>query len=549
MKQIEDISRTTKPESRGCSPVDLLIAGIAAAYCISAAVNGRQLTIGNVFPYLLLYAVLRAAAGLWKRQVFAALLLAVCIWSCIESVTGLLQIAGRQPSGHVLFALTGSFDNPGPYGGFIAVTSAVAAAYVLQNRNAGWQTLLVPGLTALLGLIVLPATMSRAGWLAYAAATLVCTVRETDISRQLDRHRKTVAASLILLFALASTSVFMLKKDSALGRLHIWNMELRAIAAAPVLGTGPGTAMGAYGRAQAEYFRGGDRPESIVRVAGCPEYAFNEYLKVGMETGVIGLILSVSLPAAAIATLLKTMNVFGYGLMAAAVFGFFSYPLSVPQTAMLVTGLFAAAGSESSRMIRMSKKACIMSSAAVLAIAVLLTLPYMKWSRKAQENADRWNTARQLAALELYDEALEEYDAVRPAMHWNFRYLYDYGYALHKTGKYAESNEILREGAAMSSDPMFWNIIGKNHQAAGQYEAAGKAYEKAHYMVPCRLYPLVLLMKMYEETGETRKARDIGDKILSMPVNPKNRTMTGLQEEVERKMKEYEKVKMEECHE
>ena len=415
MKPKEYISETTRSECRGFSPVDLLIAGIAAAYCISAAVNGHQLAIWNVFPYLLLYAVLRAAAGLWKRQVFAALLLTVCIWSCIESVTGLLQIAGRQPSGHVLFALTGSFDNPGPYGGFIAVTSAVATAFALQNRNAGWRTLLVPCMTALLGFIVLPATMSRAGWLAYAAAILAFIVRETDAPRQLSRHRKTVAASLILLFALTSAGVFLLKKDSALGRLHIWNMELRAIAAAPAFGTGPGTAMGAYGRAQEEYFRSGDRPESIVRVAGCPEYAFNEYLKVGMETGISGLVLAVSLTATAIRSLLKTRNVFGYGLMAAAVFGFFSYPLSVPQTAVLVTGLFAAAGSEGSRMIRMSRKACIVSSAAVLAIAVLLTLPYMKWSRKAQENADRWNAARQLAALELYDEALEEYEAVCPA--------------------------------------------------------------------------------------------------------------------------------------
>ena len=44
----------------------------------------------------------------------------------IEAVWGLLQVYGYEPSNHSLYALTGSFYNPGPYSGFLAMCLPVA---------------------------------------------------------------------------------------------------------------------------------------------------------------------------------------------------------------------------------------------------------------------------------------------------------------------------------------------------------------------------------------------------------------------------------------
>lgn len=71
-------------------------------------------------------------------------------------------------------------------------------------------------------------------------------------------------------------------------------MELRAIADKALTGRGFGKALGAYGDAQAEYFETEERGQERVRIAGCPEYAFNEYLRMGMEFGILGLLLSVA---------------------------------------------------------------------------------------------------------------------------------------------------------------------------------------------------------------------------------------------------------------
>ena len=184
-------------------------------YCISAAVNGLSVcdaVLRGLLPYAALYfaAMLLWQSGKWGRLL---LFLAVCTWSCREACLGLSQVFGHRASGHAFFSMTGSFSNPGPYGGFIAMTAAAATAFVIKYRTsfsfsyirssvtntvAGIRSrrhflhtewllfrflpLAASAVTSVLCLLVLPATMSRAAWLAYAAALLAVICRETGLS-------------------------------------------------------------------------------------------------------------------------------------------------------------------------------------------------------------------------------------------------------------------------------------------------------------------------------------------------------------------------------
>lgn len=85
---------------------------------------------------------------------------------------------------------------------------------------------------------------------------------------------------------------------------------------------------------------------------------------------------------------------------------------------------------------------------------------------------------------------------------------------------------------------MFHNVIGKNYEALGDNDTAEGEYVKAHNMVPCRLYPLVLLMEMCSKTGNETEALDVAERILEMPVNCRNRTMMGLREKAEEELSE-----------
>lgn len=397
-----------------------------------------------------------------------------------ESLLGIIQVLSIRVSSR--FVLTGSFANPGPYGGLLAILLTIHGVYIIQNPNAQkWYDKVLVILSSIscgLCVIVLPASMSRAAWLALGVAVLVFGFKELRLIYWIRKHKAlAVIASVIVIIVM--TGAFFLKKDSAIGRLHIWHMELRAIAEEPLTGHGKGSVLGVYGDTQAKYFAEKEHPKIITKVAGCPEYAFNEYLKIGVEYGIPAMVGVIAVLILVIALLLKYRSPFAYGLIAFSVFAFFSYPLEAVNI--------------------------------------------------KSEAEKEWESIRYLTSMELYEDAVEELVPLYNDLNDNFRYMYDYGYALHKCKRYHESNEILKEGAKISSDPMFYNIIGKNLEAMGLYEEAEEAYIHAHYMVPQRLYPLTLLMRMHVRLGNNNEAMRYGKMILDKPVNERHMTMLRLQ--------------------
>lgn len=403
-----------------------------------------------------------------------------------ESSLGLLQVLGLRVSGHVGFVMTGSFANPGPYGGLIAILLAILGTYVIQNRNAQkWydKTLVIlSSISCALCVIVLPASMSRAAWLALGIAVLVLGFKELRLADWIRKH-KALATIISIIVVIAMAGLFIMKKDSAIGRLHIWHMELRAIAEKPLSGHGKGTVLGVYGDTQAKYFAENERPEIITKVAGCPEYAFNEYLKLGVEYGIPAMMGVITALILVIVLLLKYQSPFAYGLIAFGVFAFFSYPLEA--------------------------------------------IPIKSEAEK------EWESIRYLASMELYEDSVEELASLYDDLKDNYRYLYDYGYALHKCKRYQESTKIMKEGAVISSDPMFYNIIGRNYEAMKEYDKARDAYIHAHNMVPCRIYPLVLLMEMYASVGDNKTAMEYGARALQAPYNERHRNMLLLRSRVQ----------------
>ena len=94
--------------------------------------------------------------------------LVIIIWTSGQAVIGIMQLSGIFSPSSPLFALTGGFDNPGPYGGFVAIGIAVAAAWLVKRRSMKWNDYsliekLITGLsliTLVLGILVLPSTFS-----------------------------------------------------------------------------------------------------------------------------------------------------------------------------------------------------------------------------------------------------------------------------------------------------------------------------------------------------------------------------------------------------
>lgn len=563
-----------RPNAADCCAA-LLLAGVTASRFLlpGPAAPARY---DELLQAAMLYASLRILFTA-ERHAAAVLLTLLCLFGIYEAWTGIRQIYGFAYSNHGLFKVTGTLFNPGPYAGFIAPVLVCAVACIVRsNRLAGRllrrQTLrrprsllrpcvltggLLPCLAgwgaALLGAVVLPASMSRAALAAVAAGCGALALGELDATGRLRRlfaahplRTGIAAGSALLLLGGAAAGAYHLKRPSAEGRLLIWKIDARILLRRPLCGAGLGNFAGAFGEEQARYFAERSRPEGEKQVAGCPEAGFNEFLQFGAETGAAGFALLLLLTGTAVAAGIRRGDPFGYGLLAAAVFASFSYPWSVLPLRLLFVVLLAGAASPPGGRRRSGPRTETVPSrrsgpfrriaAPLLLAAGIACWPGVYGRTAARAEARRqWSDVRIWMSSGRYDYLVEDGERLLDSLPHDFRFLYDYGYALHRSGDYRRSNDILRTGARISSDPMFWNIMGKNHDALGEHSEAERAYLQAHFRIPDRIYPLYLLALHYRASGQeaealatARRVADHTPKIESAQTRKMQEEMRGL---------------------
>ena len=377
------------------------------------------------------------------------------VWTLIafgvkEAVLGLLQVYGYEVSNHLLYALTGSFYNPGPYSGFLAMCLPLALNEWLKGERI-WKHVALVALVLMV--VVLPSGMSRTAWLAAVVASCyVCGMRYRD---RLYRYRKLFWVGVLLL-AVSGIGAYHWKKDSADGRLLMWKVASRAVMEHPWQGVGWENVAGAYGDEQERYFASGKGTPQEEYVAGAPEYVFNEYLQVGLAWGVpamLGIIIGVVVCFS-----------WGHGsrqygvcgaLLSLAVFAFASYPFQFLAFILAFIALLVACAMG-------YRKVWVQVMALVLGIGLGI---YAVGHRPAKD------------ARRMFEEA----------------------HALHKAGEWQASTELLKETMKVSSDAMVLNIIGKNFQAMGYPYIAEGWFIRSTHRLPNRIYPYYLLAKLYAE--------------------------------------------------
>ena len=85
-------------------------------------------------------------------------------------------------------------------------------------------------------------------------------------------------------------------------------------------------------------------------------------------------------------------------------------------------------------------------------------------------------------------------------------------------GKHKEAIMILQKTKKYLNNTILYTALGDSYKAVGHYLEAEAAYLKAQHMLPGRFYPGYLLAKLYQETGEIRKARTIATELLKKEV-------------------------------
>lgn len=467
----------------------------------------------------------------WRPKIGDILLFFLIVYCSVELSIGYFQLFGILKSRNSSYAITGLFNNPGPYGGFLAVCISILGAYYVNNKNSQINDFfskilyLSASVIAALALVILPSTQSRSAILGLGCSLLILALATERIRVMMKPFLKKYGLWLTLGLAIIVTGSYLFKKPSADGRLFMDKICIKAMCEKGWKGAGIGRFGGAYGKVQASYFKkqidekGKDNLDwRALRdhdrlTADCPDNAFNEFLFIGIEAGPVAMFLFIGIIVFAIIISFKRGTIWCYGLITLAVFAMFSYPLHVLQFQVMFPILLVAAMSDI-EVNETGKKSTelvfLLSTIVLLSIIAFMKGPEItkyRLSENAWKKTERWHM------LNYPEYVVEDCDTLLPYMKNHERYLFAFGQSLNKTGNYVKSDSILKIGTEISSDPMFWNVMGNNSLALGKYREAEERYKHAFYMVPNRLYPLYLLAILYHTEGDTVRFLDMADRV------------------------------------
>ncbi|WP_128546094.1 O-antigen ligase family protein [Larkinella soli] len=492
--------------------------------------EGVILSILPILAFLLLKQLfLEEPYGNRLMMACACGLLLVGIYQC---VSGELQLLGLRKSHNKLFPMTGLFHNPGPFGIFLAPIFTFALAGLLFPAPGlplyrGWVGLCRVAVWAIP--VILPATQSRSAWLGGLTGTgFLLFLRYKSpllqIFRETTSWLKLTVIPVLIGFAVVSPYLlYQFKPNSVKGRALVWRVGWESIRTHPVFGIGFGRFGTHFGELQSRYVeKYADDPAALIR-ADYVAYAFNDFLQILVETGLVGF----GLFGLVIFRLFRSgrRGIAGRnplligslgGILAVLVAACFSYPFELPFIWFLFL-FFAFLVSAKTGPAVVSAS----SGTPLARLALLLTLGLMVGAVReelrfirAQENMGR---ARGYLSAREFGKAVGSYRTHASDLAYVPNAWLGFGKALLLNGEYAESAAVLEKASARIYDPFLFINLGNAYQKLKKFDQAGKAYRTSILILPNKMYPRYLLAKLYAETGDTLKAVETAREVLRMP--------------------------------
>ncbi len=440
-----------------------------------------------------------------------------------ESLYGWLQLLDVASSNHARYPSTGTFYNPGPFCGFLALLSPLALFHILNKANRVLYMLSCAYLVV--AVTLMPSLMGRTGWIAAVAGS----VYVMYLSGKIRTPKPSVLFGGSVVLVVLGILLFFMKPMSALGRFLIWRNGVSAMMQYPVTGVGWDNVAGALGDAQERFFEA--HPDSILGgVAGAPEYAFNEFLQIGIAYGIVVLCMFILVLLFSIKWSIKSGN---YGiagsLSAFIVICLSSYPLQFPEYIICV-GLMTLMSISICGSLPVAVKVLFSTVIVSLTVGVSIGLNIRK------DAISDWNKAKYIYQYRLNDRDCHQLDSLAYTQGWNAGLLFDYGKALRQKKMYEKSNSILFTGSRCSSDPMFFNLMGRNFHDMGNFDRAEYFLRRSVTRLPGRMYPYYLLAKLYADSAffDPEKFQAVYSQVMNMKTKIESPATRQMKEELHR---------------
>ncbi|HLT87509.1 MAG TPA: O-antigen ligase family protein [Sphingobacterium sp.] len=442
----------------------------------------------------------------------------------LQAIYGILQFFDLVGSNYS-FTIVGSFDNPA---GFAASLSAgFGFGFGLLGRDKRSNYIVIAAMLLIAISTVL--SQSRAGMLAIFSITCFYLYNNFSHGRFRKYKRKAFYGILLVLLLLLSLLIFF-KKDSATGRLLIWQTTLDMIVDRPVLGWKNVSFRSQYMLYQADFFKNSPK-SSFESLADNVSHPFNEPLLFLFQYGIVGSVLLFILIFTLFRDRGKENFIYQLCILSILIFGCFSYPLRYPFVWLILVFCLARISNNSTKVY--GQHAMSVGPIHRTAIAAVL-LPCFYFLIKDIQFEYQWNKIARLSLSGETVRVLSQYEKLNSQWNGNPLFLYNYGAELNVIGDYKSSNDALLHCAQYWNDFDVQMLLGANYEFLGEFESAKKHYSLAHWMVPSKFMPLYKLVGIYKKIGQEKTAYELAAKLYNKPVKVPSLTVDQIKQEMNR---------------
>jgi O-antigen polymerase len=459
----------------------------------------------------------------------------VALSSLIQAVLGILQFVNAHPFYSESTGITGSFFNPGPFAGYLLLSIPAALAVYLYPGQTGKlpeSSWLIPkiksiALTIYLTIVCIAIVLSksRAAWLGLFISLLffVATIYKTKAKLVWTNFRGIV--KLLTLFISMGSVLFLAwmlydwKPDSAQGRMLIWRNSVNMIAGHPLSGVGLNQFQAHYMNQQADYFKINPTSDAI-RLADNTIYPFNTFLKLITEQGLLAVI-PVCLILFAVfysksrqpARMNPQLAAIRAGLIGLIVFSLFSYPeaiLPIRVHACLFVAILAGYQAPVLREVTAPHFVNAnpwLRKGLILVLGVSLLVFLAGKLSETTRGTHQWSIALKKFNRDHPDEALLLMERAFPALGGNGIFCSIYGGMLEQATRPHEAIEVLNRAEILMPTT---NVLISQAECLLQlqdYPQAEQKLRRAQLMIPSRIKPTYLLVKMYLSQNDLPRAQ------------------------------------------
>lgn len=478
----------------------------------------------GVLPSLIIICILLLYLGFksCKPKVYEILNTIIISAATLQAILGILQYWGiTGPDSGI--GISGSFDNPAGF----AIGLAISCPFTLpllrskQMRRKAIGYLMLTIIT-----LAIFHSKSRTGLL--ATGVIWGYIFWIECIRK-SYTRKAILFLFCSIFLGVAIHLFIQKKDSASGRLLIWQVSTTQILGKNIiLGNGTDSFLAAYMPAQGRYIR--NHPaDSRLLLADNVIHPFNEYLLILIEYGVVGLLLLFLIIYSAIHANIRQISPYLLSLLSLLLCSFFSYPFRYAYVWLITAYSLANLSAKSPILIviRLPHKKLIRPAFLMFnGLGLLICISEIK------KETD-WNQSFRLAAWGS-QEWISRYEHLYPQQHRNPFFLYNYAALLNRNKNFRRSILILHECEKRYNDYDVQMLFADNYYNLKRFDLAERYYENAADMIPSRIMPDYCLWKMYISLDNKEKTLQSANSILSKKIKIENPISEKIKAEVQK---------------